>query len=265
MLLILSSAVLISMTAVMAVAWAVGVRQANAGWTDVFWTFGTGAILAAAALWPIGSAAAPQPRQWLIAGLVAVWALRLGLYIAGRVAGHPEDARYARFRMDWGQSYARKMLWVTLPQAPASALLALSVLVAARRPEALLDLRDLAGAAVLAIALVGESVADAQMQRFRREPGAKGEICQDGLWGWSRHPNYFFEWFGWLAYPVMALVPGQPLTWLSLVAPLVMFVLLTRISGIPPLEQAMLRSRGEAFRAYQASVSPFFPLPPKRV
>ena len=101
------------------------------------------------------------------------------------------------------------------------------------------------------------------MQRFRRDPASKGRVCEIGLWAWSRHPNYFFEWFGWLAYPVIALDPARPLTWLSLTAPLVMFLLLTRVSGVPPLEEAMIRSRGDAYRAYQARVSAFFPLPPK--
>ena len=88
-------------------------------------------------------------------------------------------------------------------------------------------------------------------------------VADTGLWGWSRHPNYFFEWLGWLAYPVIGLQPGQPITWLSFVAAIVMFLLLTRVSGIPPLEEAQLASKGEAYRKYQQRVSAFFPLPPK--
>src|SRR3954447_16822515 len=103
MIWILSAAVLAAMTVVMVAAWAYGLARNNGGWTDVFWTFGSGAVLAAAALFPLGADLMPQPRQWLVAGLVAFWALRLGSYIGGRVSRHPEDPRYAKFREDWGK------------------------------------------------------------------------------------------------------------------------------------------------------------------
>ena len=262
MLIVLTLAVLVCMTAVMVAAWVFGLRRRNGGWTDVFWTFGSGAALAGAALFPVSWGAAPGPRQWLVAGLVALWSIRLGRYIAGRVSGHPEDARYARFRQDWGADYPRNMLFVALPQAPATALLALSVLLAARTQGAI-GLRDVLGVAVLVLAILGEGLADAQMKMFKAAPASRGQVCQAGLWGWSRHPNYFFEWLGWLAYPLIALDLARPVTWLSFTAAAVMFILLTRISGIPPLEAAQLRSKGDAYRAYQRRVSGFFPLPPR--
>src|ERR1700744_1604071 len=153
MIWVLSLAVLVAMTVVMLSAWAYGVAKANGGWTDVFWTFGTGATVAAAALFPLTDNA----RQGLVAALVAVWAIRLGIYIAGRVAGHTsEDPRYAKFRAEWGKDYARNMLFVTLPQAPASALLGLSVLIAARTPGPL-GVGDALGVLVLVIAIAGEA------------------------------------------------------------------------------------------------------------
>jgi steroid 5-alpha reductase family enzyme len=262
-LLNLTLVVLVFMTAVMVAAWLFGLARKNGGWTDVFWTFGSGLALAGASLLPLESGGAPQARQWLVAGLVASWAIRLGSYIAGRVTGHGEDPRYARFRADFGAAYSWKMLFVALPQAPATALLALSVLTAARAPGEGLGPRDFAGVVILLVAIAGEAIADSQMKRFRSAPANKGRVCDAGLWGWSRHPNYFFEWLGWLAYPVIGLDPAHPITWLSLTAPLVMYILLTRISGVPPLEEAMLASRGDAYRAYQAKVSAFFPLPPQ--
>src|SRR6202012_849804 len=100
MIWVLSLAVLVAMTVVMLSAWAFGVARSNGGWTDVFWTFGTGATVAVAALFPL----AGNARQALVAALVAVWAIRLGSYIAVRVAGHAhEDPRYAKFRADWGK------------------------------------------------------------------------------------------------------------------------------------------------------------------
>ncbi|WP_337185094.1 DUF1295 domain-containing protein [Phenylobacterium sp.] len=252
-----------AMLAVMLAAWAFGLAVRNGGWTDVFWSFGTGGVLAAAALWPLDGPGA-FARQALVAAFMLAWGLRLGGYLTPRVAGHPEDPRYAAFRAGDPATYPLRMLWVSLPQAPASALLALSVVVAARRPEAALDLRDALAAGLFLTALAGETLADAQMKRFRADPACKGRVIETGLWAWSRHPNYFFQWLGWCAYPVMALDPARPVTFLSLVAPAVMYGLLRHVSGVPPLEDAMLRSRGEAFRDYQRRVSVFFPLPPKK-
>ncbi|MBW8812157.1 MAG: DUF1295 domain-containing protein [Caulobacterales bacterium] len=263
MLLRLDLGVLGAMAIVMVAAWAFGLALKNGGWTDVFWTWGTGLTLAAAALWPLGPSTAPH--QALAAGLMAVWTLRLGLYLTPRVASHPEDARYAAFRQQWGRRYPLNMLFVTLPQAPASALLGLSVIVAAHASRAELGLRDGLAVALFAGAILGETVADLQMKAFRDDPAHRGQVIDTGLWGWSRHPNYFFQWLGWLAYPVIALDPARPVTWLSLAAPAVMYGLLRYVSGVPPLEAQMLKSRGAAFRAYQARVSVFFPLPPKRV
>jgi len=255
---LLSLAVLVLMTGVMTAAWAYGLKVRNAGWTDVFWTFGTGAALAGAALWPIGGGG-PEPRQWLAAGLVALWSVRLGRHLAARVAGGPEDARYAAFRQRFGEAYPVRMLGVVLAQAPAAALLALSVIAAVRRPDPGLDLRDLAAVLLFATAMAGEAVADAQLRAFKADPANRGKVMDRGLWARSRHPNYFFEWLAWLAWPVMAFDPGQPASWLTPVAPVVMYLLLNLVSGVPPLEAAMLRSRGQAFRDYQARTPAFFP------
>jgi steroid 5-alpha reductase family enzyme len=254
--------VLGAMVVVMVAAWGVVLVMKDGGWTDVFWTWGTTATLAAAALWQVDR----QPilaRQWLVAGFMIVWGLRLGLYLTPRVATHPEDARYAGFRAQWGADYARNMLFVTLPQAPATALLAVSVTIAAHDRSPHLGPRDVAAVVLFLAAIAGEYLADGQMKRFRAEPANKGRVMDRGLWAWSRHPNYFFQWLGWMAYPVMALRPGDPVTWLTLLAPAVMFGLLRFVSGVPPLEQAMLKTRGDLFRSYQARVSAFFPSPPR--
>ena len=250
-----------AMVVVMIAAWAFGLAMKDGGWTDVFWTWGTTATLAGGALYPWANL---SPRQWLVAGLMAAWGLRLGLYLTPRVANHPEDARYAGFREQWGKSYPLNMLFVTLPQAPAAALLGVSVILAAHDLAPMLGARDAAAVAIFLAAIVGETLSDAQMKRFRADPAHKGQIMDQGLWAWSRHPNYFFQWLGWLAYPLIAFHPGLPISWLSLAAPLVMFGLLRFVSGVPPLEASMLKTRGEAFRSYQARVSAFFPLPPTK-
>jgi len=261
MLLQIELFVLGAMLVIMVAAWAYGLAVKNGGWTDVFWTWGTGVVLAAAALLATG----PEgigPRNLLVAALMAIWTLRLGIYLTPRVATYAEDPRYAQFRT--AKNYPLTMLWVTLPQAPASALLGLSVVLAAQTPGPL-GLRDGLAVALFVVAIAGEYVSDTQMKRFRAEAANKGKVIETGLWAWSRHPNYFFQWLGWLAYPIIALDPAQPMTWLSLAAPAVMYGLLRYVSGVPPLEDAMLRSRGDTFRDYQRRVSVFFPLPSKKV
>ncbi|RYE53166.1 MAG: DUF1295 domain-containing protein, partial [Rhizobiaceae bacterium] len=119
---------------------------------------------------------------------------------------------------------------------------------------------DMLALAVAAIALGGEALADAQLDGFRRTPEAKTEVCETGLWRYSRHPNYFFEWLFWCSWPIFAL-SSEIWSWWSLFAPLLMYWLLVHVSGIPPLEQHMLRSRGEKFRALQRRVNAFFPGP----
>jgi steroid 5-alpha reductase family enzyme len=254
-------AIALSLSVLMAGAWLVQQRTGNSGWVDTIWTFSLGLVGAASALWPI-EGAAPNARQWLIAVLVTAWSLRLGLHIARRSAGITDDPRYAAFAREWGADSPRKMFVFLQNQALGSIPLAFAIFVAARFPAATLRTQDYLGALILLAGITGEAVADAQLKGFRGRAANKGRVCDVGLWRWSRHPNYFFEWFGWLAYPVIAVSPAYPFGWAALLAPLFMYWILVHVTGIPPLEQQMLRSRGERYRDYQARTSMFFPLPP---
>jgi steroid 5-alpha reductase family enzyme len=257
--------VAVFMAVAMTLAWVVQRVSGNAGWVDVVWTFGTGLAGLAFALVPPPEATAPSARQIAIAALVALWSLRLGLHLAVRVAHGPEDARYNALRTTWGAAFQSRLFWFLEMQALCSLLLGLAILLAARNPAPGLRPLDLAGAAVLAIAIIGEGIADRQLARFKSDPANRGRICDVGLWGWSRHPNYFFEWFGWLAYPLFAIELGgaHPWGWLAFLGPALMYALLVHVSGIPPVEENMLRSRGPAYRAYQQRTNAFFPGPPR--
>ncbi len=254
----------VGLAGAMAIAWLVQRWTGNAGWVDAVWSFSLGAAGVVYAVFPLRGQM-PTARQWLVALLVAAWSLRLGLHIAGRTSRGAEDARYAQFRRDWGAALQRRMFWFLQIQAVAAALLAVSVLLAARNPRTL-SWFDVIALAVLLAAIVGEAVADRQLRRFRADPAKREKVCATGLWGWSRHPNYFFEWLGWVAYPLLAIdtLGDYPWGWLALSAPASMYWLLVHVSGVPPLEQQMLRSRGQAYRDYQARVSRFIPLPPAR-
>lgn len=249
----------------MALAWVVQQRTGNSGWVDTIWTLSLGLIGAGGALWPLGGGA-PGERQWLVAVLVAAWSLRLGSHIAVRSSAITDDPRYAQFAKDWGAGAPRKMFFFLQNQALGSVPLVFAIFVAAHAPGDELRAQDYAGALLLVIGIVGEAASDVQLKQFRNEPANKGRVCNVGLWRLSRHPNYFFEWFGWLAYPLIAITlsyPPYPWGLAALLAPLFMYWILVYVTGIPPLEEQMQRSRGDAYRAYQARTSKFFPLPPR--
>jgi steroid 5-alpha reductase family enzyme len=263
----LATALVIGLCAVMALAWVVQRQLRNAGWVDVFWSFGTGMAGACAAVVPLpgGVFGWPTPRAMLVGGLALVWGARLGVYLARRTAGgHREDVRYARFRTEWGAAFEARLFWLLMIQALVAALLAFCVAVAARNPAPGFRIADGVGVAVLAVAVLGEGLADRQMQVFRGDPGNRGRVCEAGLWGVSRHPNYFFECLAWCAYPFFAIGANWPWGFAALLGPVAMTWLLTKVSGIPPLEREMLADRGEAYQSYQARVSAFFPLPERR-
>jgi steroid 5-alpha reductase family enzyme len=250
---------------VMAAAWLAQRWTQKSGWADAFWTFGVGLAGALFALAHLPDRGGPSARALLVSALVALWAARLCAHIVRRTLTGPDDARYAKLRKDWGKDAPRRMFWFLQAQALFGLLMAATVFAAAANPRPGLDLRDAIGALVMITAITGEAIADRTLARFARDPRNRGKVCDVGLWRWSRHPNYFFEWLGWVAYPIIAIDFSGAYPWgfASLIGPAVMYWLLVHVSGIPPLEEHMLASRGEAFRAYRDRTSAFFPWPPK--
>ncbi len=265
-MLILLIALAIALSVLMMGGWLFQKARRNGGWTDVVWSYVVGVCGVASALWPLGGEV--SQRQWLAAGLIGAWSLRLGTHLAFRVGRHKgEDGRYAHMRRNWGAAFDARMFGFLQIQAAAAVPLVWAVSVAARRPGDL-GTADLAAVLIFAASLIGEHLADAQLNAFKRHPTNRkpGKINDQGLWAWSRHPNYFFEWMTWLAWPVMAvaLSGGWAWGWIALAAPAFMYLLLRYGSGVPPLEAQMAKSRGNAWKAYVARTSVFFPLPPKR-
>ena len=246
----------------MSLAWVVQQRTGNSGWVDAIWSYATGLVGAAAALWPFEDDA--PARRVLVAALVLLWSVRLGTHIARRSAAGIDDPRYAKYAREWGADAPRRMFLFLQSQALVSVPLPFAVFLAAHAPAPGLRLQDMFGIAIILIAVVGEALADRQLRRFKLSPASAGRVCDVGLWRWSRHPNYFFEWLGWVAYPLIALSPGYGWGWASLSAPAIMYWILVHVTGIPPLEEQMLRSRGDRYRQYQARTSAFFPWPPQQ-
>jgi steroid 5-alpha reductase family enzyme len=240
--------------ALMAVLWGVQRARGNAGIVDVAWSFTTALLGAGFAYVADGL----DQRRLIVACMVLVWGVRLGGHLWRRVSSEREDGRYQRMREEWGDTFQPKMFAFFQVQALWAMMFALPMLAAARN-EAPLGWLDAIGVLVWLVALSGESIADRQLARFRANPANRGRVCREGLWRYSRHPNYFFEWLHWWVYVLLAI--GSPLWWLPILGVAVMFLFLTRVTGIPPTEAQALRSRGDAYRAYQRTTNAFFPGP----
>lgn len=236
--------------------WVLHLRLGNAGVVDVGWTVSIGVQALVAALMGPGD----LTRRLIVGAVGVLWSLRLGTHLFVRVFGEPEDARYGEIRVRWGGNLALKFLAFFLFQGFLATLLAGPFFVAAADPSSRLHPFLFAGVVLAAISVIGEGIADAQLRRFRADPANRGTVCRVGLWGWSRHPNYFFDWLVWCAFVLLAL--GSPWGWITVVSPMLMLYFLLRVTGIPATEAHAVTSRGEAYRRYQREVSAFVPLPP---
>jgi steroid 5-alpha reductase family enzyme len=256
-ILIALAAGLAVLSLMMAGGYILAMRSGNGGWADTVWTFGVG--LAALASIFVLTGPDVGSRHWLVAVLAALWSLRLGVYLFGRTLGKAEDARYADLKREWGADHPRRLFLFLQAQALAGVPLFGAMALAADRPGPL-DLWDALGTGVLLAGVIGTAVSDWQLAQFKADPANKGRVCDVGLWSVSRHPNYFFEFLSWCAWPVIAFDPvGYPVGLLALLAPALMYYLLRHVSGVPPLEAHMERSRPEAFAKYKARVPVFFP------
>lgn len=234
-------------------------RLDNYGFVDVVWAYSfTGVALFYAVTGPGWG-----PRRLLIAALAAAWSLRLGTHLYRRVmAHHPEeDSRYQQLRSDWAANFGPKMFGFFQLQAVSVVVLSIPFLFPAQNAFPGFGFWEILGVLICASALIGEAMADAQLAAFRRDPARRGQVCNVGLWRYSRHPNYFFEWCIWVGFFVFAC--GSAWGWLAVIAPAAILHLLLNVTGVPMAEASSLRSKGDAFRAYQATTNAFFPGPPR--
>lgn len=248
-----------AMSAIMAALWYVQKIRSDAGVVDVVWAFGLGSAALLFALAANGS----LTRRMLFLAVTGVWSLRLAFYLLfNRVIGKGEDGRYRKLRQEWGAKAQQNFFIFFQMQALFVVLFAIPFGPVVFNADPQLSAWSVAGACVGFGAILGEALADAQLARFRADPANKGRTCRAGLWGYSRHPNYFFEWTHWFAYVLMGV--GGPYWWLTWFGPAVMLLFLYRMTGIPFTEKQALASRGDDYREYQRTVSAFVPWPRKK-
>lgn len=240
--------------AMMFALWLVHLRIRNAAVVDVGWAAG----LATLAIFYAVAGPGYWARKWAIAAMAAFWGLRLAAYLLfSRVLGKPEEGRYVQLRREWKTNLPLRFLFFFEFQAALTVVLSLPFLLASLNAGTPLGRLEKIGAAIWLVSICGEAVADFQLNRFRKNPANTGKTYRRGLWNYSRHPNYFFEWMIWLGYAGFAL--GSPWGWLGLISPALMLYFLLGTTGIAATEAQALRTRGAEYRAYQKTTSSFVP------
>lgn len=250
--------VLSGMILIMIGLWIIQRRTHDAGIVDVGWSAGIGA----AALFYSISSPGLGIRRLLLAVLSSFWAIRLaGYLLVNRILKEDEDGRYRTLREKWGTSSQRNFFLFFLFQAGLVVLFSLPHLVVAHNPVPALTAWDIAGVVVFIVSFTGEAIADKQLAAFRADHANEGKTCRSGLWRYSRHPNYFFEWTHWWTYVLLAI--GSTFWWVTLAGPALMLLFLYKITGIPATEARAILTRGDEYLSYQRSTSQFFPWFPK--
>jgi len=256
--------VLLSGTAVvvivMTLLWLLGLRIRNFSYVDLGWS--ANFSLLAVIYGVLGSG--DITRRWIICGMYALWSLRLAWHLAALIVNQPEEGRYVQLRTEWGVTgnLNFKFFGFFQFQAFLNVLLSIPMLVAVNNSSGNIHPLEIVGALIWLTGLLGETVADQQLKSFKRDGNNKGKVCDLGLWGWSRHPNYFFEWLIWVGYATFAL--ASPYGWLALPLPLLMLHFLLNVTGVKATEEQALRTKGEAYARYQRTVSAFIPRPRKQ-
>ncbi len=239
--------------AIMTFSWIYQLISKNSNIVDVCWSFGIGTVAVyTLSIYP------PEGTTGLIVLLLGVlWSLRLGshLLVNRVILSDREDSRYAQLRKERGTNYNHFMLWFIWFQAILIPLFSIPFLLVDYNYEAS-ALQIIIGLSIAAISIIGSIIADFQLSTWIKNPDNKGKTCRVGLWNYSRHPNYFFEWLFWCSFPVLCW--SFPYGYLATIVPIVELWLLIKVTGIPYTEHCSLINRTD-YKEYQLTTSPFFP------
>jgi len=200
-----------------------------------------------------------ETRKIMICAIFLIAELRLGIHLWQRVIGHinEEEGRYEQLRKEWGAVADRNFFFFFQFQAISNVILAIPIFIITANAEPKISMFEYFGVGIWLIAFIGEMIADRQLAAFKKDPKNKGKVCDTGLWYYSRHPNYFFEWLTWIAYFIFAL--ASPWGILAIISPAIILYLLTKVTGVPNNEEQNLRSKPLAYKKYQETTSAFIP------
>lgn len=253
--LLMTSTIII--VACVSVVWLISLRLSNAGIADIWWGPGFAVIA-----WTVHThSQANDLRLKVVTALLTIWALRLGVYLAHRNLGHSEDKRYVAMRLKSNHFWLLSLFKVFILQGALQIVVAAPV-IGLSNSTAPMNALDWVGATLMAIGIGIEALADWQLSAFKSKASNRTAVMREGLWGWSRHPNYFGNAVMWLGIGVVAIAGSAPL-W-TLAGPMLMWFLLLRVSGVSLLESTITHRRPD-YVTYIREVSAFVPLPPKRI
>lgn len=246
--------VFLGMFTLMSLLWVYQVIKKDATIVDVGWSFGMG-LSACYLAWAVDG---NPGRQLFATSLIALWSLRLGGYLwyARILKGHSEDPRYLAMRESMGKHASLKFFGVFQAQTLFVVFFMFPFVAVLVDQQPLWQLHDFIAIGFWLIAVIGETIADKQLHQFKTNPVNKGKTCQVGLWQYSRHPNYFFEWLHWFAYPLIAW--GSPYGLWAWIMPAMMLLFLVKLTGIPYSESQALKHRAD-YAEYQKKTPKFFP------
>lgn len=199
-------------------------------------------------------------RTMLIAFLVTIWGSRLIYHLGRRVIKNGEDKRYVELSKKWqGNFWLRAYLSVFVLQGVLVLIVGLPIIVASNEQNENLGILSVLGTAIWAVGFIIESTADRQLRKFTSKKSNNGKIMDQGLWVYSRHPNYFGELTQWWGIAIIALQVKNG--WIGLIGPLTLTYLILFVSGIPPIERQ--KKKDPAYLRYMKRTSPLIPWPPK--
>ncbi len=237
------------------IAWIVATVRRNVGLVDIAWSL---FVLLGALVMAIASPESGT-RASLALGLVACWALRLAAHLAVRNWRAPEDRRYRVIRARHQPGFEWKSLFLVFALQAVLAWLIAAPIAAAQGLASPVVALDLLGAVLVILGIAFEAVADAELARFNADPANAGAVMDRGLWRYTRHPNYFGEFCVWWGLWVIALAAGA---WWTVFSPILISVLLLRVSGVTLLEKNIAERR-PGYREYVRRTNAFFPGPPR--
>mgnify|MGYP002008740674 CR=1 FL=1 len=224
---------------------------------DLLWTFGLafGTSFIFITEW---SETIISPRSWITLLLILTWSIRLGNHLfTSRILASVEDSRYISLIKYSGRSWKFVFFILFMFQVLLLFAFLIPIKIALLFNNNPFTVFDLLGLFIGLCALFGEGLSDAQLRNFKAQKENKGLVLKKGLWRYSRHPNYFFEWLFWWSFVFLSI--GSPSFYMTLLGPLLMYIFLRYISGVPFVEIACLESKGEAYKEYQSETSIFFP------
>ncbi len=222
---------------------------------DAVW--GLNFPIIAAVIWFTAPIQSNKLAIFLIA--VCIWGLRLGIHLGTRILGHldREDGRYIQLREDWKNNLNFMFFGFFMMQAASNVFLAIPFFLFLNIASPEFSIPELAAIILWGMGILGESIADKQLSNFKKKAENKGKLCNVGLWNYSRHPNYFFEFTIWVSYALMCTQAEWG--WLAWISPLSILYLLFKVTGIPLTEEQAVKSKGDAYKDYQRTTSVFVP------